>query len=283
MSSGEVERQSHVVVGGREITDIQRDRTRREEERVQKREQVILRAGISDETLGEPACLIAKSLQPENARVVAIEHDSLVELIEDDVRRPSRREARANQRLEVSSRTGLVAQNVQRKTDESAADRHIGTIGHPGGDGAELFGETEGISILARVETMKIESVYRSQPVPGVVHELGKLKGLHQRGVHFGTAARARMQEGAAKCKIKAHVAAWIRGHLSSKVCDGLLDSCPAFAQQRQMRPQGHGCRRQRYANADIAARREGPVKCRAEVIDVGSVRSEPLSSRPCL
>src|SRR2546430_11849754 len=37
MSSGEVERQSHVVVGGREIADVQRDGARREEERVQKR------------------------------------------------------------------------------------------------------------------------------------------------------------------------------------------------------------------------------------------------------
>src|SRR2546422_6270860 len=148
--------------------------------RVQKREQVILRAGISDETLGEPACLIAKSLQPENARVVAIEHDSLVELIEDDVRRPSRREARANQRLEVSSRTGLVAQNVQRKTDESAADRHIGTISRLVCDGAELLGETEGTSIFARAESMDIEAEHRSQPVPAVVHDLGNLESLRQ-------------------------------------------------------------------------------------------------------
>ena len=73
MPAGEVERQSHVVVDGREITDIQGDRTRRDEQRVQKRERVILRAGIIDETLGESLCLIAKSLQPENARVVAIE------------------------------------------------------------------------------------------------------------------------------------------------------------------------------------------------------------------
>ena len=51
MSSGEVERQPHVVIGGREITDIQRDRTRREEQREQKRDQVILRAGITDEIL----------------------------------------------------------------------------------------------------------------------------------------------------------------------------------------------------------------------------------------
>src|SRR5437773_1834280 len=139
------------------------------------------------------------------------------------------------------------------------------------------------MSILARVEAMKIEAVYRSQPVPGVVHELGKLKGLRQRRVHFGTAARARMQEGMAKCKIKAHVAAWIRRHLGSKVCDGLLDSCAAFAQQRQMRPQGHGYRRQRYANADIAARREGPVKGRAHVADLGPVRGEPLGGWPRL
>src|SRR6266403_1504050 len=226
MSSGEVERQSHVVVGGREITDIQRDRTRREEERVQKREQVILRASISDETLDEPACLIAKSLQQENARVVAIEHDTLVELIEDDVRRLSRREARANQRLEVSSRTGLVAQNVQRKTDESAADRHIGTIGRLGCDGAELLGETEGTSIFARAESMDIEAEHRSQPVPGVVHDLGKLESLRQRVGDVLAAARVRMQEGVAKREIQAHVAAGIGGHLPSEACNGLLDSC---------------------------------------------------------
>jgi len=42
----------------------------------------------------------------------------------------------------VSSRTGLVSQNVQCKTDESAADRQIGTIGRLGCGGAELLGKT---------------------------------------------------------------------------------------------------------------------------------------------
>src|SRR5258705_13695039 len=113
MPSGEVERQPHVVVGGREITDIERDRTRRDEQRVQEREHVIPWADIIDETLCEPPCLIPESLQPEDARIVAIEQHSLVVLIEDDVRRPNRREARANQRLKVSSRSMLVSQNVQ--------------------------------------------------------------------------------------------------------------------------------------------------------------------------
>ena len=63
----------------------------------------------------------------------------------------------------------MVSQNVQRKTDESAADRHIRTIGRLGGDRVKLLGDTEGRSILARVEAIGIESEYRSQPVPGVV------------------------------------------------------------------------------------------------------------------
>src|SRR6267142_4837172 len=283
MSSGEVECQSHVVVGGREITDIQRDRTRREEERVQKREQVILRASISDETLDEPACLIAKSLQQENARVVAIEHGSLVELIEDDVRRPSRHDARANQGLEVSSRTGLVSQNVQRKTDESAADRHIETIGRLGCNAAELLGQTEGTATLARAEAMGIESPYRSQPVPGVVHDLGKLERLRQRGGYFPVAARVSMREGVAKREIQAHVAAWVAGHLTSEACNGWLDSCATFRHQRQVHPQRHGGRGERHANADIAAPREGPVEGRAQVISVGSVYREPLGGGPRL
>ena len=73
MPRGELVRQSHVVVDGRETTDTQRDGTRRDEQRVQKRERVILRAGIVDETLCESLCLIATSLQPKNARIVAIE------------------------------------------------------------------------------------------------------------------------------------------------------------------------------------------------------------------
>src|SRR5229473_15682 len=85
---------------------------------------MIVRAGVIHETLCEPHCLIAQSLQPENARIGAVDQHSLVELIEDDVRRPSRREAQANQRLEVPTRTRLVAQNVQRKTDELTAGRH---------------------------------------------------------------------------------------------------------------------------------------------------------------
>src|SRR5258705_3235448 len=281
MPSGEVERQPHVVIGGREITDIQRDRTRREEQREQKRDQVILRAGITDEILCEPPCLIAKSLQPENAGVVALEYHSLVVLIEDDVRR--RREARANQRLEVSSRARLVSQNVQRKTDESAPDRHIGTIGGLGCDGAELLSETEGDSILAGGEAMGVESEYRSQPVPGVVHDVGKLESLRKGGAHFRAAARAGMQDGMAKREIQAHVAAWIAGDLMSEASNGLLDSCATFSQQRQLRPQRHGGCGERHANTDIAAPRKGPVESRAQVIDVGSVHREPLGGRPRL
>src|SRR5713101_5637780 len=220
------------MLDGREIADKHGDRTRREEQCVQKRP-VVDRTGIIDELLREPPCLIAKSLQPENAGVVALEYHSLVVLIEDDVRRPpSRREARANQRLEVSSRTRLVSENVQRKTDEPAADRHIGTSGRLGCDGAELLGETEGISILACGEAMGIESPYRSQPVAGVVHDLGKLERLRQRGVYFRVGACLTMHEGVAKREIQAHVAAWITGHLTSEACNGLLDSCAAFGQQ---------------------------------------------------
>jgi len=72
---------------------------------------------------------------------------------------------------------------VQRKTDESAADRHIRTIGRLGGDRVKLLGDTEGRSILARVEAIGIESEYRSQPVPGVV-EVGLLQ--LPRGVTHG-------------------------------------------------------------------------------------------------
>src|SRR4030095_16544144 len=159
MPSGEVERQPHVVIGGREITHIERDRTRRDEQRVQKRERVILRAGIIDESLRESLCLIAESLQPENARVVAIEEHSLVELIEDDVRQSSRRDARANQWFQVSPGTRLIPQNVQRETDESTPERHTGTIGRLGCDCAELLAETESDSILACKYAVAIESV----------------------------------------------------------------------------------------------------------------------------
>src|SRR6267142_1812529 len=225
MPSGEVERQPHVVVDGREITDIERDRTRREEQRVQKRERVILRASIFDEILCESLCLTAKSLQPENARVVAIEEHSLVELIEDDMRRPSRHDARANQRLEVPSRSRLVSQNVQCVTDESTPERHIGTIDRLGCDGAELLAETEGDSILACKHAVGIESVYRSQPVPGVVNDLSKLESFRERDVHLLGVAHAGMHDGVPKREIKAHIAAWIVGHLP-EACDGLLDSC---------------------------------------------------------
>src|SRR5499426_3058799 len=112
MPGGEVKRQSHAVLGAREITDVQRDWARREDQGVQKREHVLLRAGVVHETLCGPRSLITQSLQPEGARIVAIDHYSLVELIEDDMRCPNRREAPPSQRLEVSSRTRLVPQNV---------------------------------------------------------------------------------------------------------------------------------------------------------------------------
>src|SRR5258705_4206674 len=125
------------MLDGRETAEKHGDRTRRVEQCVQKRPPMVVRTGIVDELLREPPCLIAKSLQPENAGVVALEYHSLVVLIEDDVRWPrSRRHARANQRLEVSSRARLVSENVQRETDESAADRHIRTIGCLGCDRA---------------------------------------------------------------------------------------------------------------------------------------------------
>src|SRR5258708_26604760 len=127
---------------------------------------MIVRAGVIHETLCEPHCLIAQSLQPENARIGAVDQHSLVELIEDDVRRPSRREAQANQRLEVPTRTRLVAQNVQRKTDELTAGRHIGRIGGFGCDGAGPLPATQRLPIVAPGEAMDIEALYRSPPAP---------------------------------------------------------------------------------------------------------------------
>src|SRR5215470_13376420 len=160
---------------------------------------LILRAGVIHETFCESHGLIAKSLQPENACVGDIDQYSLVELIEDDVRRPSRRGAHANQRLEVTSRTRLVYQNVQRKTDELTARRNIGPIGAFGCDGAELLGETQRIATVARGEAMDVESVNRSQPAPSVVHDLGKLESLRQSGVHFLAAAVGLQVGGEAK------------------------------------------------------------------------------------
>ena len=90
------------------------------------------------------------------------------------------------------------------------------------------------------------------------------------------------MQEGVAKREIQAHVAAWIVGHLP-EARNGLLDSCAAFSQERQMRPQRHACRGERHANAGIAAPRKGPVEGHAQIVDVGLVRSEPLGGRPRL
>ena len=49
------------------------------------------------------------------------------------------------------------------------------------------------------------------------------------------------------------------------------------------MRPQCHGYRGECHADADIAARRKGPVEGRAHVVDVGPVRSEPLGGGPRL
>src|SRR6266705_962218 len=141
---------------------MKRNRTRPDEQRIQKRERVIPRAGIIDQILRESLCLTAKSLQPENARVVAIEWHSLVELVEDDVRRTRRCQARANQWFQVSPGARLISQNVQRKTDESTPHRHIGTIGRHGCDGAELLAQTEGDSILACGQAVGMESEYRS-------------------------------------------------------------------------------------------------------------------------
>src|SRR5262245_8653150 len=83
MPGGEDGRQSHVVVDSREITDTERDRTRRDEQGIKERDNVILRASMIHEALGEPLCLIARSLQPENARVEGIEQRALVVLIQD--------------------------------------------------------------------------------------------------------------------------------------------------------------------------------------------------------
>ncbi len=145
------------------------------------------------------------------------------------------------------------------------------------------FGETEGDSILACGEAMGVESEYRSQPVPGVVDDLGKLESLRERGVHVRSAAGAGMQDGMAKREIETHVAAGIGGHLRSEACNGLPDSGATLRQKRQVRPQRHGCRGERRANADIAGRRKGPVEGQAYVVDVGPVGSEPLGRGPRL
>src|SRR5262245_30018352 len=291
MPGGEDGRQSHVVVGGREITDTERDRTRRDEQRVKERDHVILRASMLHEALGESQFLIATSLQPENARVEGIEQRALVVLIQDP-QQPSRGDARTNQWLKMSSRAKLVSQDAQRLAEESAPDRHIGTIGRPYGDGVERLAETEGDPILARGESIGIEPGYRSQPVPSVINDLGKLESLLERGVRILEADRARcprrrlasdLQAGVAKCEIQAHVAAWIAGYPASEAGDGLLDSRAAFRRQQQMHPQRHCGRGEGHADVDIPARRKGPVEGRAQVVDVGPVRHQPLGDRPRL
>src|SRR5215467_3346073 len=282
MPGGEVERQLHVVVGGREITDVQRDRTRRKDQAVQKRERVILQSGVIHEALREPRCLIAQSLHPQNARVRAIDDHSRVELIEVDVRRPSRRQAQADQRLEVSSRTGLVSQYVQRKTDEPAGGRRIETIGGFGCNGAELLAETQGTAIVACGEAMDIESVYRPQPAPRVVRDLGKLESVREGGAHFLAPAQG-VQVSVAKREIQLDVASWIVGHLTSEARNRLLGSTATFGHERQVRPQRHGGRSERDADAGITAWRKGPVESEARIIDVRPVGSEPVSDGPRL
>src|SRR5262245_359147 len=243
------------------------------------------------ETLGESLCLIATSLQPENARVESIEQRTLVVLIQDP-QQPSRRDARTNQWLKMSSSARLVSQDVQRFADESAPDRHIRTIGRPSGDRVERLAETEGNPILACGESIGIESGYRSQPVPGVINDLGKLESLLERGVRILEADRARWprrrlasdwQADMAKREIQAHVAAWIAWYSAAEGCDGLLDPRAAFRRQQQMHPQRDGGRGERHADVDISARRKGPVKGRAQVVDVGPVRNQPLGDRPRL
>src|SRR5262245_3622147 len=122
----------------------------------------------------------------------------------------------------MSSRAGLVSQDVQRLAYESASYRHIGTIGRPRGDGVERLAETEGNPILARGESIGIESGYRSQPISRVINDLGKLESLLERRVRILEAVRARsprrrlasdLQAGMAKREIQAHVAAWIAGY----------------------------------------------------------------------
>jgi hypothetical protein len=67
----------HIAVRCRKIAGID-DRTRRMTERVQQRKYVILRAGVIDDFFRHAHRLIGESLRPENARVEAMDHDSLI-------------------------------------------------------------------------------------------------------------------------------------------------------------------------------------------------------------
>src|SRR5262245_55934431 len=156
MPSSEVERQSHVMLDGLEITDKQGDRTCRDEQCVQQRSRMVDRTDIIDELLHELLCLVAKSLQPHDARVVGIAHNSMVERKKADVRRPTRHEVRRHQWLEPLSRTRLVSQNVKCHTGEQVTDRHIGPVGRLVGNSAKLLGEIESMSMLACIEVSEI-------------------------------------------------------------------------------------------------------------------------------
>src|SRR5262249_51189949 len=103
------------------------------------------------------------------------------------------------------------------------------TIGGFGFHGADLLAQSQGTTKVAPRKGVDIAPVYRSQPAPTVVHDLGKLQRLRQGGAHLLAAAEG-MQVSVAKREIQVHVAAWIRGHLASEAGNGLLRSPATFA-----------------------------------------------------
>jgi len=117
---------------------------------------MVRRASVIDEVLGDPHGLIRKSLEPQDARVVGMRDDTLIELVADDLRPASAREVGSPQGLHATPCTGLVSQNVQDGTDESAADERIGWVGRLGRESAELPSEGERATIVAGDEPIHV-------------------------------------------------------------------------------------------------------------------------------
>jgi hypothetical protein len=128
----------------------------------------------------------------------------------------------------MSSCTVLVPQNVECETDESVGDQDIGPRRRLDGKAAKLLGESESPSIVAGMEASEIESVYRCQPVPYVVRDLGKLESLCQRGVHFRAGVRVDSSQNVTTARYRR----MSRGIEHRPDRDGPLDSGATFSEK---------------------------------------------------
>ena len=225
--------------------------------------------------------LIAKSLQPEDARLEIMRGYPQVEPKADHLRlRRQIRQARQGP-PDVMMRAILVAEVMQRGGEQAVGHHQVDRSLPEPATRREAMGEFERLAEFAVVELIDAQPPQRAQQIVVVAELLGQLQ-------------RRRSRPDPPRAPCRRHTSATSRAPptiaCGSATASAALSSSLASASSVRSRhsPSSDNCTQSGTAAAVSAApicaspsRREGPIEAGAHIVDVPAIDGEPFGLRP--